>query len=143
MNAAARRAIHERDTRLAAHAREGLRRARTEPAYRAIVLDRLRPELAAEPDDLWTAIPWTWAVAAGGEPPHRGSLAGAVVEAAACLASFCEGDEPLEALESRWNTRRSAQLCLGSTLRSHPFPDLHTWSIRPMFAVSSSTPRGS
>jgi hypothetical protein len=143
MNAAARKALEARDARLAAHAREGLRMARREPAYRATVLARLHPELAESPDDVWTAIPWIWAVAAGGELPRSGSLSAAVVDAAALLASFAEGDEPLEALESRWSTRSMSELCLGSTLRSHPFPDLRTWSIRPMFAASSSTPRGS
>jgi hypothetical protein len=143
MNAAARRAILERDARLVAHAREGFRRVWDEPAYRAVVLARLKPLLAADPDDLWAAIPWTWAVALGGDLPRAGLLAGGVATAAALLRSFLGGDEPLESLEARWSATAAAQLGLGSTLRSHPFPDLRTWSIRPMFAASSSTPRGS
>jgi hypothetical protein len=143
MNAAARREILARDARLVAHAREGLRRAWEEPAYRAAVLARLRPQITSAPDDLWVAIPWTWTVALGGEAPRAGSLSSAVLEAGRLLRAFLEGEEPLEALEARWSATGAAQLGLGSTLRSHPFPDLRTWFIRPMFAASSSTPHGS
>jgi hypothetical protein len=143
MNAAARRALADRDARLVAHAREGFRLARAEPAYRATVLARLGPELGRDPEDLWDAIPWTWAVALDSEPPRAGPMVAAVVEAARQLRSFLGGDEPLEAIEARWSATAAARLGLGSILRSHPFPDLRAWSIRPMFAASSSTPRGS
>jgi hypothetical protein len=143
MNAAARKALADRDARLVAHAREGFRLAREEPAYRATVLARLSPELGRDPEDLWDAIPWTWAVALEGEPPRAGPVVAAVVEGARQLRSFLLGDEPLEALEARWCASSAAQLALGSTLRSHPFPDLRAWSIRPVFAASSSTPHGS
>jgi hypothetical protein len=143
MNAAARKALADRDARLVAHAREGLRLAREEPAYHAAVLARLGRELGRDPEDLWDAIPWTWAVALDGEPPRAGAMATAVVEAARLLRSFLGGEEPLEVLEARWSATAAAPLGLGSTLRSHPFPDLRAWSIRPVFAASSSTPRGS
>lgn len=142
MNAAARKALADRDARLVAHAREGLRLARDEPTYRATVLARLGPGLGRDPEDLWEAIPWTWAVALDREPPGAGPMAAAIVEGARLLRSFLGGEEPLEALEARWSAT-AAGLGLGSTLRSHPFPDLRAWSIRPMFAASSSTPPGS
>ena len=97
------------------------------------MLARLGPDLARAPGDLWDAIPWTWAVALGGEPPRAGAMAGAVVEVAAALREWLRGEEALEALEARCAGRG---LALGSTLRSHPFPDLRAWSIRPMFAAS-------
>jgi hypothetical protein len=143
MNIAGSKALAERDARLVAHAREGLVLARREPAYRASVLGRLRPELTRDPEDLWEAIPWTWAVALDAEPPRTGPMADAIVEAARLLRSLLLGDEPLGAIEAHWSTTAAAPLGLGSTLRSHPFPDLRAWSIRPMFAASSSTPRGS
>ncbi len=133
MNEAARQTLAHRDARLVAHAREGLRLARAEPAYRATVLARLGPELGRAPEDLWDAIPWTWAVALDGEAPEAGALAAAVVEGARLLGAFLAGEEPLEALEARWSTSAAARLGLGSTLRSHPFPDLRAWSIRPPF----------
>ena len=136
MNPAARTVLAAREARLAAHAREGFYRARDEPAYRATVLARLDRELGREPEDLWAAIPWIWAVVLGGEPPRAGAMAGAVVEAARLLRAFLEGSEPVPALEARWNGTSSAKLGLGSTLRSHPFPDIRAWSIRPMFAAS-------
>jgi len=125
------------------HAREGLRLARDEPAYRATVLARLGSELGRDPVDLWGAIPWTWAVALEHDPPGVGPMAVAIVEGARLLRSFLGGEEPLEALEARWSATAAAPLGLGSTLRSHPFPDLRAWSLRPRFAASSSTPRGS
>ena len=130
----------ERDARLAGHCREGFRRTCEESAYRTAVLERLRPELDGAPDDLWAAIPWTWAVLLGGERPRGGVLTGAVVEAAAVLREWLGGDESIETLRARWSATGAAPLALGSTLRSHPFPDLRAWSIRPRFAVSSSTP---
>jgi hypothetical protein len=53
MNAAAERAFAAHDARLAAHCREGFRLVRDDPAYQAVVLARLVPELGCGPDDLW------------------------------------------------------------------------------------------
>jgi hypothetical protein len=143
VNASAQKALAARDARLAGHSREGFRLACDDPVYRAAVLARLAPELGPGPEDMWDAIPWIWAIALGGEPPAQGAMAGAARIAAALLGEWLGGDEPLDALEARWRASAAAPLGLGSTLRSHPFPDLRTWSIRPMFAASSSTPHGS
>lgn len=143
MNAAAQKALAARDARLAAHSREGFRLVHDDPAYRSAVLARLAPELGQGPEDMWSSIPWIWATALGGEPPARGAMAASTRVAAALLCEWLGGDEVLDALETRWQASAAAPLPLGSTLRSHPFPDLRAWSIRPMFAASSSTPRGS
>jgi hypothetical protein len=125
----ARDALAEREGRLARHCREGFQLTQREPAYRMTVLARLCPDLERAPDDLWTAIPWTWTVSLGGELPKTGALAAAVTEAAAVLREWFPGDEPIEELRARWNATPAAQLALGSTLRSHPFADLRAWSI--------------
>ena len=121
--------------RMRRHCREGYRLAQREPTYRAIVLERLRLELEASPDDLWAAIPWVWALSLGGAAPRVGALAAAVSEASSILVAWLAGDEPIEALKRSWNDAVGAQLALGSTLRSHPFADLRAWSIRPTSAA--------
>jgi hypothetical protein len=94
------------------------------------------------PDNLWTAIPWIWTVTLGGALPEAGALAAAVNDAATLLREWLSGDDPLEALDSRWNASTAAELGLGSTLRSHPFANLRVWFIRPRPTASSSTPPG-
>lgn len=131
----ARQALAEREARLAGHCREGYRLAQREPAYRANVLSRLRADLGAGPDDLWSAIPWVWVVSLGGAAPQVGALAAAVSEGASILAKWLAGDGPLDALKRSWDEAVGAQLALGSTLRSHPFADLRSWSIRPPSAA--------
>lgn len=123
-----------RDARLASHAREGFALALAEPEYRSSVLARLVPALVARPDDLWDAIPWLWAAALGLQAPSDGRMAAAVHEAAPSFTAWLLGEEPLSTLERHW--AQQFGLAAGSTLRSHPFADLRSWSIRPKFAAS-------
>jgi hypothetical protein len=132
---AARDALVAREARLARHCREGSELTRRDPAYLAVVVARLRPELDRAPDDLWSAIPWIWTVTLGGGLPAGGALRAAVAEAAVLLREWLSGDAPLEALDARWSTSTAAELGLGSTLRSHPFADLRAWSLRPPSAA--------
>ncbi len=120
----------DRLARKARHARDGYRQAMGEPEYRSGVLARLAPELGEGPTDLWTAISWTWSVCLGGSAPPDGACAADVVAAAAVLRVWFESDEPLAVLQSQWRERCGDRLALGSTLRSHPFPDVYTWSFR-------------
>lgn len=131
----AREALAEREARLAGNCREGYRLAQRDPAYRTAVLTRLQHELSAAPDDLWVAIPWTWTSVLGGTPPEMGALGPAVRKAASVLSAWFASDELIDALKLRWNEAVGDQLALGSTLRSHPFADLRSWSIRPPSAA--------
>lgn len=138
-----REALAQREIRLAELCREGFRLAEHDEGYKSVVLTRLHPELTVTPDDLWTAIPWIWAGALGAPPPATGLFAPAVIDAISVLCEWFSSDEPLDVLRSHWHARTGNRLALGSTLRSHPFADLRSWFIRPQFAASSLTSRGS
>ncbi|HZO14251.1 MAG TPA: hypothetical protein VFB62_13360 [Polyangiaceae bacterium] len=120
------RSIEARDDRLSRHARQGYALALRDPGYRATVLERL--SRAPEPRDLWTAIPWIWAATLG-EPPKEGALSSSAQLAAGELRTWLTSSESLGELRSRW---QDTPFDPGSTLRSHPFPDVHAWLLRKM-----------
>ncbi len=103
-----------------------------DPAYCQRVLARLQPDLAAEPADLWDAVPWIWALALGhAAPPSGRALDAAALSLRAALLS---AEDPLSH-QAQWQ-REHPELDWGSVLRSHPFCDLRSWSIRKIFHAS-------
>jgi hypothetical protein len=116
----------EAERRILRHARSGYALAIEDGAYLAIVRQRLAPSLEVEPINLWQAIDWTWAVALG-FTDGGGQMASAIDAAADTLKELLAGDDSAAV---RWASATGDLLSLGSTLRSHPFPDQASWSLR-------------
>ncbi len=130
-----RAGLAEREARLVRHCRAGLRRSVEDGAYRATVLARLVPRLASAPIDMFQAQDWTWAAALGDERHAVGPLAAAIAAGAPVLREGLLGDNPIALVRARFDGATSGKLDLDSTVRSHPFADLHVWSLRTAFAV--------
>jgi hypothetical protein len=129
------RTIAERDDRLLAHCREGLELARRIPEYRHVVLARLAPDLAVLPDDLWTAVPWIWAVALDAAPPAYGARAEDVTSVGSAFARSLSEGASLEDVRGIFRSACGSRCDPGVVMRSHPFPDLRAWSLRTMLGV--------
>ncbi len=128
-------ALMERQARLVRHCRAGLRRILAEPAYREVVAARLAPFLVGQPANLFEAQPWTWAAAIGAGPTPAGPLGAPIVAGGAVLAAWLSTDAPIESAREDFQAATQGALDLDSTLRSHPFPDIHAWSLRTLFAA--------
>ena len=114
------------EQRVIRHARRGYALALTDDAYRARVSERLAPALVREANDMWEAIDWTWACMLGlGHP--RGPLATEIEHAAKMLERLLVGED-IDAIT--WAKLTEEKLSLGSTLRSHPFPDQAAWLLQ-------------
>ena len=87
---------------------------------------RARLELTESPEEIWSAIDWTWSVALGGPAP-RGPLSDAIVLGAEVLVELLEGND---LARERWSAATGGTLSLDSTLSSHPFPDQAAWLLR-------------
>ena len=128
-------ALAEREARILRHCRAGLALALGQPAYRDVVAARLAPYLFEQPVNLFQAQPWIWACALTVGPAPQGPLAGSILAAGALLRDFLPIDEPIESARQRWRDATRGSLDLDSTLRSHPFADLHAWLLRTPFAA--------
>ncbi|MEJ7727896.1 MAG: hypothetical protein WKG00_01645 [Polyangiaceae bacterium] len=129
-----RAAAHEtRSARLFDHCRQAVQLAAVDAEYRDVVLERLRHDGGPSAEDLWSAIPWVWRLVLAPRSPVTGALHRQVEAAACVLREGLSMDTSPAMLDARWNTATQGTLALGSTLRSHPFADLRSWSIRKQF----------
>lgn len=96
---------------------------------------RLARHLATAPAHLFEAQAWTWAAALGHDVSAAGPLAASIAAGAAVLRDGLSGDDPIARVRSRFDAVTSGALDLDSTLRSHPFADLHAGSLRTPFAA--------
>ena len=125
----------EREARIRRHARDGFRLARSDDSYRDVVISRLTRWMIIDPSGLFAAQPLLWALALGVEHTPKGQLAKEIADGAATLREYLLGDAPSEDVLVRWKQVTHGKLDLSSTLRSHPFPDLLAWSLRPPSAA--------